>query len=89
MDFKLSNIRYWVEEDYAKRLEKLGFEVKREDRPDFSKYYGQYYVDKCEFPNSDLKISINTLEELMLFIKEYGEIILDEDSITIFDDELA
>ncbi len=89
MDFKLSNIRYWVEEDYAKRLEKLGFQVKKEDRDKFRYFYGQYYVDKYEPPNSDLKISINTLEELMMFIKEYGEIILDEDSITIFDDELA
>jgi hypothetical protein len=89
MEFELSNVRYWVEESYAKRLEKLGFKVKKEERPEFPLFYGQYYVEHCELPNSALKLTINTLDELMLFVKEYGQIILHDKSITIYDSEFG
>jgi hypothetical protein len=35
-----------------------------------------------------ITIEISTLEDLMKFIEEYGEIVLTHDSITIYDDYL-
>jgi hypothetical protein len=71
-------------EDVA-RLEKLGFTFKEEKEiPQVFKIlnFKQLYTKLQGIP----QIEINTLEELMDFVKEYGVIAIDEDSIEIYDD---
>jgi len=72
MKFKLSNSMHFPDADYAKKLKTLGFKIKKNN-----------YVDY----DQDATIEINTLEDLMSFVKEWGPIIVKEnDEIEIYDD---
>jgi hypothetical protein len=42
------------------------------------------YTDRHHIP----QIEINTLEELINFVKEYGPVVVSENEITIYDDYL-
>ena len=73
MKFKLTNDASWVDKEYADKLRQLGFKVKKETNPKY-KQNGDYYIED----NSAGTTVINTLEELMDFIRAYGQIVLDD-----------
>ena len=75
MKFKLrtSGTFYQFEED-RNRLSKIGFRFEPSD-----------YLKFTIIRDNDLKIEINTLEELIQFTKKYGEVIIDKESIEIYD----
>ena len=64
---------YEYQEDRDK-LSKLGFTFKESE-------YRRFRIDEA-----DVFHEINTLEELINFIKEYGEIVMTENSIEIYND---
>lgn len=73
MKFKLTTVAYFYPNEInRKNLEKLGFE--------FKLIKGNY----SKVPD-EITIEINTLEELINFTKEYGEIIISENRMQIFD----
>lgn len=80
MKFKLTNDASWIDKEHADELMQLGFKVKKETNPKY-KQWGDYYIED----NRAGIITINTLKELMAFIKAHGHIVLDEDTIEIYD----
>ncbi len=80
MRFKISTIGAFYNKNEATKLKTLGFQF---ETGEF--IYGKSY-HKIQSPDSWLEI--HTLEELTRFIKEYGTIIIDEDTIEIYDDYL-
>ena len=81
MKFTLSTAGNFYSKDKAEKLKGLGFEFKISE---VTFNYNKNYMKKDNIPT----IEINTLEELMKFIKVHGSIVLDEDEITIYDDYL-
>jgi len=79
MKFRLTTTGnlYWAEE--AKKLEKLGFEFREGE----SAWEGKIVFYKKE---SNLTVEINNLDELLAFQKEWGDLILSENKIQIYDD---
>jgi len=74
MKFKLYTANnFYPRKKDRQRLEKLGFSFK-----DVDSYYGPWIQGNPE-------IEINTLEELMQFIEVHGDIILDKNTLTIYD----
>lgn len=73
---------------YKKQLEKLGFKFKPHD-DEYNKLYQQLHKSKKQqfyMGYSETEIEINTLEDLLQFVRKFGQIVLDEDSIEIYDD---
>lgn len=80
MIFKVDTAgRRYDEPEERKRLGKLGFIFKH--------HSDGYFKNSFTIENKGV-ININSIEELMLFIKEYGAIVLSEKNITIYDDYL-
>lgn len=80
MKFKLGKASYFNTEEEKKKYEKLGFK--------FTRYTDKIFHSIPDWvTNSAVEpsIEISTLEELLAFIKEYGEVVINEDSITIYD----
>lgn len=71
MRFKLSTTTSFPDKKYAKKLMKLGFKI--EANP--------LYISG----NQELFIEINTLEELMDFVKKWGKCVIYDDEIEIYD----
>lgn len=70
MEFKLDTSGYFYKDKKDhENLKKLGF-----------KFNGNM-IDRFKTPT----ININTLTELLEFIKKYGTVIIDEESIEIYD----
>ena len=80
MKYKLSQAKYWVDDAEKDELEKLGFS--------FTKGKGVYESLGQWVISGDPEVEINTLEDLNDFVKTYGEIVLRENSITIYNDYL-
>ncbi len=80
MQFYLKNVATWTTKEHADKLRQLGFKVKEEKNLKY-KQHGEYYIEE----NRAGSITINTLNELMDFIKAYGKIVLDENTIEIYD----
>lgn len=76
MIFNLDTVGIIYSKEEAKKLEKLGFDF----TPDVN---NSAFLRKIA---SDLKVEINSIEDLMKFVKEYGLITMDEDQIRIYDD---
>jgi len=81
MDFELSVTASYISNEQKGKYEKLGFLLEP----------NEWQYNKGEKPwvrksNPAPTLTIDTLEELMGFVKEYGQIILDEDTIEIYDD---
>lgn len=75
MKFNLKTTAYLYKGEEVKELQELGFEFKKSDMKD------KFYIkDKL------VEIEVTSLEELISFIKKYGQIILDENSIEIYND---
>ena len=74
MTFKLSTSgRFYYGDEHQKELESLGFKFKPND---FRPFYMLEHQPEIE---------INTLEELMAFQKRFGELILMDGEIEIYD----
>lgn len=65
------------EEEIAK-LEALGFE--------FKDYDSSFDLGRDKYLSGSVKIEIGSLEDFMAFVKEWGEVIVDVDSIQIYND---
>ena len=78
MKFKLHQLKSWCNDKEKRELEKLGFYFEREKNTSWGEWH--YCREK------DPKIEINTLEELIIFTKKWGSIILTEDQIEIYND---
>jgi hypothetical protein len=79
MKFEVSTVGYWYQYEEKQKLELLGFKFKPTE-PEY-RFWGEW---QKEDPY-EVEIEINTLEELLLFIKTYGEIIFNDNSILIYD----
>ncbi len=78
MKFRLDMAKNFEDNDKEKeRLESLGFKA-------VPSRFRAWYFRK----NERIKIEINSLDELMDFIKEWGTIVLDKDTLTIYNDYL-
>ena len=74
MLFTLDTTGSFYEKDQAEKLEKLGFK--------FQEYKTGFFKGKIFSIDSDcVEIKIDTLEELLAFAKEYGQLIIDFPSI--------
>ena len=77
----MTNDATWTDKEHADKLRQLGFKVKKETNPKY-KQHGDYYIEDHRAGIT----AISTLKELMDFIRVYGQIVLDEDKIEIYDD---
>jgi hypothetical protein len=76
MKYKLTTSGcFYRDESKRKKLEKLGFSFEETS-------HGM----KIKRDDNDVVIEISTLEELHKFIRKYGDIVMGEDSIEIYDD---
>ena len=81
MKFTITNADYWFDDDKRKQAyEKYGLNFKETDKE--YKSHGKWQRDE------NGTVEINSLDELMKMIKEVGAIVLDVESITIYDDYL-
>lgn len=76
MTFDLRASHHFASEDYAKRMEELGF------RYEFSGAFADKPYRKVKEGDP---VTFNTLDELMAFVDKYGEIVLCDLSIEIYD----
>ena len=87
MKFDLSMAKHFFddisEDNERKKYEKLGFKFKRY-KPTFMLTPNK----ECWMVEEDTKIEIKDLNDLMDFVKIYGEITLDTDRIIIYNDYL-
>ena len=74
---------------YKKQLEKLGFTFKPHDE-EYNALYQQIRKSKKQMFHMDWEqdviVELNTLEDLLQFQKKFGPIILNGNSIEIYDD---
>jgi len=82
MKFKLRQAAYWCDTETKNKLSKLGFRFMKETEENIT--YREWYCDN----DIDPTIEINTIEELMQFIEEYGRIVIDGDEILIYNDHI-
>lgn len=100
MKFRLITTGNYYPKDKAEKLEKLGFTFEPVDEEnlflastDFKLDIQNNSITGQQNVNSSLEenlvfIEINTLEELLEFSGEWGSLIIDQDTIQIFDDYL-
>ena len=80
MKFKLTTSGSFYNEEDAKKLAGLGFVLEQYKDSVVSEQH-EYYL-----PNGEATIEIETLDALMKFVKEWGDIVLSKDTIEIYDD---
>ena len=80
MRFKILASGHCASQEWADKLTKLGFRFKKHDSSELV-WKGYYRVDD----NDTIYIDIDTLEELVDFIKRYGRVIFDGETIVIYD----
>ena len=86
MRLKLDTASYYVDEEKKKLYEELGF---RYIPYEPGKLGGTFETPMWTKDHKiETTIELSTLEELLKFIKRYGEIVMDEDEITIYDSSL-
>ena len=78
MKFRLETSGIYYSESEKNKLEKLGFHFAEADKRNLSTAYRIKSYPKVE-------IEINSLEELMILVKEFGEIIISENELEIYD----
>lgn len=95
MIYKLSvSKHFYSDPEEVERLKELGFQFRTfvpskemELMYRIHKYYPNHkYRIINQYPDN-LKIEINTLEELQKFISKYGRIVLKDDEIEIYNDK--
>ena len=81
MEFKIDTVNNYYSEksclEQVNRLGKLGFQSK------FIK--NGYFEGKYEKKDGQVSTIINSIDDLVTFIENYGTIIMDEDTIIIYD----
>jgi len=85
MKYKLTTAKNFYdktgkENSDKEKLEKLGLKFKDSS--------SQWQSESQWYKQEDGEIEINTLEELQDFIKEWGDVVVDEDRIIIYNDYL-
>jgi pectin methylesterase-like acyl-CoA thioesterase len=80
MTFRLTTAGCFYSAEQAEKLSRLGFKLQQTCEPTAYRF-GDWYM-----PNGQATIEINTLDELMEFVKEWGDIVLSEGNIQIYDD---
>ena len=80
MKFKLSSSGAFYRPEEAKELESLGFTFKTTKEIYGTFRHAEFYKD------GESEVEINTLEELLQFIKRVGRVVIDENEIEIYDD---
>jgi hypothetical protein len=86
MKFKLSTSCYFYDKDSAEKLKGLGFEfdeIQQHQRNHLG--LSQDYTHDIDITVNP-EIEINTVEELVAFSKQWGQLIINGDSIEIYDD---
>jgi hypothetical protein len=77
MVFKIKSVKQYFNDKEKIKYEELGF---------------KFSLQSCRYDwiisNNDPLININSLEQLMYFIEKWGEIIIDNENIKIFNDFL-
>jgi len=76
MIFNLTSSGYFYHTESKLKLEKLGFKF----RPETFGSYEFYKID------NDLTININSLDDIINLSKEFGELVINENTIEIYDD---
>ena len=79
MKFKLTTSAYFYKDEDKAKLETLGFAF-TPTKENYERVFGQWRR------RGDSSIDINTLEELIAFIREWGCVVVDERGIEIYDD---
>lgn len=74
MKFTLETTGYFYSAEKAEKLKKLGFTFR-------DSHYGQFA--KCL---ESVDIEIDTLDDLVAFAREWGDVIINEGKIEIYDD---
>lgn len=83
MKFKLNTTGTFYSSEEATKLRVLGFKFRTT-----KEVYGAGAFTPQEFykDHQDVEVEISTLEDLLKFISSWGECIIDDNSITIYDD---
>lgn len=86
MKFELCTVGRFYDWDDPKvsKLKALGFKFEKDTEVYHGKEWNSWYK-----LDGTVEIEINSLDELMAFVLNWGEIIIDKDSITIYDDYLG
>jgi len=80
MKFRLSVTKYFYMKDEKEKLEKLGFKFKSYPPPEIgSGFQYDYTVIK-----SKIFVEINSIEELIKFSEEWGELVIHKDYLEIY-----
>jgi len=69
----------------AQKLISLGFEMEADERSMIPDDWYRPFWRSLDHAENTGEVEINTLEELMAFVDEWGDILLDADSIQIYD----
>lgn len=79
MKFKLETAGIFYTAEEKERLEKLGFSFEKNEPPS--------YLKETPWSKTDIDVFIEfkTLEELIVFIREWGSLVIDEEEIIIYD----
>jgi hypothetical protein len=79
MKFKLSTSKYsYYNLQQIKELEELGFKFKEEK--------DRWSDGQVHYIQGDIEVSIEDLADLQKFISKWGQIVMSEDSIEIYND---
>ena len=76
MKFKLTSAKSFYTEEQVEKLRPLGFQFKNMTRWKSKDYEKVKEGDDIE---------INSMEELLKFIGEHGQVVVDQDSVLIYD----
>lgn len=80
MKFKITSSGNFYSEVQANKLEKIGFKFEKDDT------YKELHNETQYKISEGVDMEIITLDDLIAFIKKYGHVIVDEDTIEIYDD---
>ena len=79
----------YIDGRHKKNLEKLGFKFKPHDETYDALYKELWKSNKQIFYmgyEQNVEVEINSLEDLLQFAKKFGKLIIDENTIEIYDD---
>jgi len=82
MKFKLFQSLNWTDTKTKNELEELGFIFIKEKSKESIERFGEWHYDSDIIPVIDIK----NLDELMAFVEEYGEIVISDEEIRIYND---
>lgn len=81
MKFKIRSAKYGFSESEKIKYESLGFKFKPIE-PEYNIYKDDYVLDKSQ----EYFINIDSINDLINLIQNFGSVIVDLNEITIYDD---